>query len=145
MTTAIKMKCRLRCGKRRRARPQRQAAATPTQGHIPRISKLMALAIRWDRLIREPAVVDYAEIAQVTHLTRARVTQIMNLLNLAPDIQDAVLTLPTVETGKDRLTERLLRGVIMTIDWNSQRDTWAMLVTNHCRTLSDRPLSEPRL
>lgn len=55
-------------------------------GRIPRISKLMALAIRWEGLIASGAVKDYAEIAALCHVSRARVSQIMNLLNLAPGI-----------------------------------------------------------
>src|SRR3712207_3152134 len=34
------------------------------------------------------------KVARLGHVTRARVTQIMNLLNLAPDIQEAILFLP---------------------------------------------------
>ncbi len=45
-------------------------------------------------LIREGVVTDYAELARLGHVTRARVTQIMNLLHLAPDIQETLLFLP---------------------------------------------------
>ena len=72
----------------------------------------MALAIRFDRLIREDAVRDYADLARLGHVTRARVTQIMNLLNLAPDIQEEILFLPRMELGQAPVSERQIRHVI---------------------------------
>jgi len=65
--------------------PPPEAPPIPT-GTIPRISRLMALAIRFDRLIKSGEVTDQADIARLGHVSRARVTQIMNLLLLAPDI-----------------------------------------------------------
>ena len=62
-------------------------------GRLPRISRLMALAIRFDGLVREGVVADQAELARLGHVSRARITQIMNLLHLAPDIQEALLFL----------------------------------------------------
>jgi hypothetical protein len=52
---------------------------------LPRIARLVALAIRFDQLLRSGTVEDYAELAHLGRVSRARVTQIMNLLNLAPD------------------------------------------------------------
>jgi hypothetical protein len=84
----------------------------------------MALAIRFDQLIREGAVADQAELARLGHVSRARVTQIMNLLNLAPDIQEELLFLPALEQGKDALTERDLRAISAELDWEIQRREW---------------------
>lgn len=56
------------------------------EGRVPRISKLMALAIRYDGLLREGVVTDLTELARLSHVTQPRITQIMNLLHLAPDI-----------------------------------------------------------
>ena len=72
-------------------------------------SRLMALAIRFDQLIRDGVVADQAELARLGHVSRARVTQIMALLNLATDIQEAVLHLPLVERGREPVAERDLR------------------------------------
>lgn len=66
-------------------------------GRVPRISRLMALAIRFDGLIRAGVVADYAELARLAHNARARITQIMNLLMLAPDIQEEILFLLPVQ------------------------------------------------
>ena len=57
------------------------------------------------------------------HVTLARITQIMNLLNLAPDIQEVLLYLPPVERGKDPTTERDLRPIAAMPDWSKQRVT----------------------
>ena len=84
---------------------------------IPRIARLMALAIRFEGLVRQGAFRDYAEIARLGRVTRARMTQIMKLVDLAPDIQEQILFLPT---GRN-LNERKLRCVVSTIDWCEQR------------------------
>ncbi len=48
----------------------------------------MTFASRMDQLIRDSVVTDQAELARVGHVSRASLTQIMNLLNLAPGIQE---------------------------------------------------------
>ncbi|GAG52821.1 unnamed protein product [marine sediment metagenome] len=66
-------------------------------------------------------VTDQGQLARLGHVIRARVTQIMNLLNLAPDIQEAILFLPRVERGRDSVTERELREVVGVVVWIVQR------------------------
>jgi hypothetical protein len=77
----------------------------------------MALAIRFERLLREETIPDYAELARRGRVTRARMTQIMKLLHLAPDIQEQVLFLPLLQG----LNERNLRPITSRIDWDEQR------------------------
>ena len=93
-------------------------------GRVPRIARLMALAIRMDRLIREGHVSDYAELARMGHVSRARVTQIMNLNFLAPDIQEDLLFLPRVERGRDPIREHAIRPIAAMLDWRKQRKEW---------------------
>lgn len=93
-------------------------------GRVPRIARLMALAIRFDELIRNGDVADYAELARLAHVTRARITQIMNLLMLAPDIQESLLFLPHVESGRDPIHLRQLQAVALVSDWRKQRKLW---------------------
>lgn len=88
-------------------------------GRVPRVSRLMALAIRFDHLIRDGAVADQAELARLGHVTRARLTQIMNLLSLAPDIQEAILYLPATERGRESITQQDLRPISAMTDWKS--------------------------
>jgi hypothetical protein len=84
---------------------------------IPRIARLMALAIRFEGLVREGTFQNYAEPAQLGRVTRARMTQIMKLLQLAPDIQEQLLFLPEIKG----LNERNLRGIVRQLDWSEQR------------------------
>jgi len=97
------------------------------KGRVPRVSRLMALAIRFEGLVRGGEVADYAELARLGHVTRARVSQIMNLLHLAPDIQEALLFLPPVERGRDGIILCDLQPIAMTADWRKQWRMWAAL------------------
>jgi hypothetical protein len=99
------------------------------RGRVPRLARLMALAIRFDRLVCKGEVADYADLARLGHVTRARVTQVMNLLNLAPDIQEAILTLPRTVAGRDPISERQVRRVAGEPDWRIQRWAWRVLRT----------------
>ena len=99
-------------------------------GRIPRISRLMALAIRFDRLIKEGAIKDQAGLAQLGHVTRARVTQIMNLLQLAPEIQEALLFLPRTVKGRDPIREHHIRPIAAELDWRKQRRLWKALLAD---------------
>jgi len=99
-------------------------ARTVEPGSIPRVSRLMALALRLERLVKDGEVADYADLAKLGHVTRARVTQIMNLLNLAPDIQEEILFLPRTERGRDPIRERMVRPIAAVMDWRKQRKMW---------------------
>jgi hypothetical protein len=96
-------------------------------GRIPRISRLMALALRLERLVKAGEVADYAALAELGHVTRARMTQIMNLLNLAPDIQEEILFLPCIASGRDPIRERGLRPIAGIMDWRKQRKIWRLI------------------
>lgn len=94
---------------------------------VPRVARLMALAIRIDGLIASGAISDQAEAAHVGHVTRARMTQILNLLHLAPDIQLAVMNLPPTTHGHDPIVERHLRPIAAEVDWERQREAWSAI------------------
>ena len=96
-------------------------------GTIPRVSRLMALAIRFEKLIQSGEVSDYAELARLGHVSRARMTQIMNFLNLAPDIQEELLFLPRITRGRDPITERHLRSIAAEVEWHRQQRMWRSL------------------
>src|ERR1035437_10034017 len=103
-------------------RPSRDVQAGVS---IPRIARLMALAIRFEGLVRAGTIRDYADLARRGHVTRARLTQIMKLLDLAPDIQEEILFLPPIRN----LNERNLRRIVSTIDWREQRRMFQKLAT----------------
>jgi hypothetical protein len=96
-----------------RARPEGEW----TGNSVPRIARLMALAIRFEGLVLDGTIRDYAELARRGRVTRARITQIMKLLDLAPDIQEQILFLPPIEG----LNERNIRPIVSRINWNEQR------------------------
>lgn len=108
----------------RTASDERQAetaAPNAVVGRVPRVARLMALAIRFDQLLRDGVVPNQTELAKLARVTQARMTQIMNLLHLAPDIQEAILFQPPVTEGHDPFTEHLLRGVTRDVRWDRQR------------------------
>ena len=92
--------------------------------NLPRLTRLLALAHRWNRLIEEGTISDYAEIARNMGLSRARVTQIMDLLYLAPNIQEEILLPPSDERSELEVPERAMRQVTRIPDWNDQRRLW---------------------
>lgn len=111
---------------RRRGKGKQKVAVTGAMkaemppGRIPRISRLMALAIRLDELIRTGQVASYSELARLGHVSPARVTQIMNLNLLAPAIQEELLFLPRT-TGPERLCLKDLQKVAREWRWERQK------------------------
>ncbi len=102
------------------APPKAEAPAS-----VPRVSRLMALAIHMQELVARGEVPDYADLARLAHVTRARITQIMNLLHLAPDIQEEILHLPPGNGGRDQVRERMVRPIAAIPDWRKQRTMWS--------------------
>ena len=130
----IKQKVHFTRGKAgcRRIATKPPATETVQPGRVPRISKLMALAIRFDGLIRDGKVVDRSEIARLSHITQPRMTQIMNLVHLAPDIQEELLFLPPVMDGRARIHEKMLRPITAEVGWGSQRGMWRQIRDRVC-------------
>jgi hypothetical protein len=113
-------------GRQRVAAPKAERPIAPPR--VPHITKLMALAIRLEHLLANGQVKDQAEIARVAGITRARVTQILNLTNLAPDIQQAILDLEPTTEPVLRFREREVRTIAITTNWDKQRLMWKRLV-----------------
>ena len=113
--------------------PQDPHANVSAQGRLHRVSRLMALAIKCDGLIRSQVLRDYTDIAKLDRISKPRVTQIMNLLNLAPDIQEHLLFLPPTTSCRDQISERHLRGIAKLVDWSDQRKLFPAL----CAALGD--------
>lgn len=129
MTTGIKFRAKVhfRCGRNGRKHLETGEAAAVEPGRVPRVARIMALAIRFDKLVRDGVVKDQAELARLGHVSRARVTQIMDLLHLAPNIQEAVLHLPRIEGGREPIQERHLRAIAAVPDWRKQRCMWRVV------------------
>jgi hypothetical protein len=96
----------------------------PMPSRLPRITKMMALAIRLDHLIKSGQVTDQAELARVGHVSRARLTQIMDLNLLAPDIQQEILELQNFSEIKGFPREIDIRQIAESHCWRTQRNRW---------------------
>ena len=135
---------------KREARGQRRVEKAKSEmprveeGRIPRISRLMALAIRLDRLIQEGVASDQSELARLARVTQPRMTQILNLLHLAPDIQEELLFLPRVTAGKATVHEHMLRPIAAEVSWRKQREMWVHVHPSRQGNAPDQPVSTRR-
>jgi hypothetical protein len=89
----------------------------------------MALALRCDELVRSGQVKNFAELARLGHVSRARMSQIVNLLQLAPDLQEELLFRGRPERGRDPWHLRLLLPITAVLSWREQRRRWRQLPT----------------
>ena len=85
--------------------PRRRGTPKP-----PRVVELLRKAIEWQALLESGEVPSQAAVARREGITRARVTQIMGMLRLAPEIQQHILSMPDV-VGRSAITERALRPI----------------------------------
>ena len=102
---------------------------------VPRLARIMALAIRFDGLLRSGAITDQAHLARLGKVSRARISQILNLLHLAPDIQEQVLFLPPIHQGRERLHLADLQALCRQWDWRRQRRMWQACVSAFLKAL----------
>jgi hypothetical protein len=104
-------------------RENAQRAETAPE-RAPRITRLLALALKFEGLIHQGVVKDYADLARLGQVSRARVTQIMNLLNLAPEIQAEVLSWGLGGLAPRNIPETSVRTLSAEIIWSRQRKQW---------------------
>src|SRR5262245_12102108 len=110
--------------------PSSADAASLPAARVPRVARLMALALRLDELVRTGQVASYSALASLGHVTRARICQIVNLLHLAPDLQEALLFLPPTVRGRDPIILADLQPIAAAFDWRKQRRLWRRLVSD---------------
>jgi hypothetical protein len=110
---------------RKRTAPAGNAQQSRVAERVARVARLMALALRFQQMIRDEVVGDYAVLAGLGRVSRARVTQIMNLLNLAPDIQEQILFLSREAADRSGICERTIRRMSSLLLWSDQRARWA--------------------
>ncbi|HEY7158946.1 MAG TPA: hypothetical protein VH575_33685 [Gemmataceae bacterium] len=132
MSIPLTVECHIEFRRLAKGRKQvQEAPAMPRPlvppGCVPRVSRWMALALRCERLLRERYIASYAELARLGQVTHARINQIMNLLHLAPDIQEAILFLPRTQRGRDPIILRDLQPIAAVLDWQRQREMWQAL------------------
>jgi hypothetical protein len=132
MSKSLTIECSVHFHRRDRGRKQLHQGAAPAQpavepGRVPRVARLMALAIRFDGLLRSGEVATYSEVARLGQVTHARISQIMCLLYLAPDIQEEILCLPRTQRGRAPVILRDLLPIAAVPDWKKQRQLWQPL------------------
>ncbi len=119
-----------------------EPASVPV-GRVPRVTRLLALAHRFDAMIRSGELRNWGEAARLAGVTRARMTQITRLLLLAPKIQEDILNLSNVTRGQDPITERALRVVVAHVDWQNQEALLGSPPTILNLVTTFRPLNVP--
>jgi hypothetical protein len=102
-------------------------AAPIEAGQLPRATRVLALAIQFQEMLRTGEVRDCADLARLAGVTRERISQIMKLAWLAPDIQMEVLYFPPVSGVHFPVRERALRGISSRLSWDEQRELWDKL------------------
>ncbi len=112
-----------------------QVQVMPVPGRIPRITRWMALAIQLQLRIEKGELTNQAAIARAGEVTRARLSQLMSLNHLAPDLQELLLFLQRVIRGADPIQMRQVISITKVSDWNEQRSLW-----QHLRNSQASPL-----
>lgn len=77
------------------------------------------MKIEWQALLASGKIASQADIARREGITRARVTQVMGMLRLAPEIQEQILSIPDSVLSPP-VTERLLRPIEAITDHRDQ-------------------------
>ena len=95
---------------------------------IPRIARLMALAIHYQEMLRTGEATDMIELSRRAKVSQPRMSQIMALNLLAPDIQTALLDLPPQSKGKPFLHEKRIRPITAMLEWTEQRVAWQQIL-----------------
>ena len=113
------------CLRQRRRQPQHDAGVP--LGRVPRLARLLALAIKFDALVGAGTVRTYADLARLGHVSRARISQVVALRWLAPDIQEAILFLPRTRHGRDPISLRQVLPITLVPSWKRQRRLWQKL------------------
>jgi len=109
----------------------------PRNGRLPRVTQVVALAIQFQDMIQRGEARDYADLARLGCLTRERMSQIMELVWLAPDIQKEILHLGPQTGGRYPISECAVRQIASLLAWDDQRAEWNTLKKNRLGTWVD--------
>jgi hypothetical protein len=125
-TSQIQFQLRPRCKKD-------ASEAAPERGKRPRAAEVLALALQFDDMIRRGVAKDHADLARLGCISKERISQIMRLVWLAPDIQQEILSLPRTPRGRFPVGEVALRKIASMILWAEQRAAWGWLAAQNLR------------
>jgi hypothetical protein len=114
--------------------PKGALHAKPLSNQLPRITRLMALAIQFEGLLGEVEGLSFADLARLGGVSASHITHILNLLYLAPDLQERLLFLEPNATGPDRIYEADLRRVTQIDEWPEQRRAFETILVGRTPT-----------
>src|ERR1035437_6353906 len=119
--STVEIQFRLYATGRPPGRTEPADAPPPGNGRLPRVTQVMALAIQFQDMIQRGEARDYADLARLGCLTRERMSQIMERVWLAPDIQQEILEFPPSSTARFPISEVAVRRIASPLSWNEQR------------------------
>src|SRR5215471_14178207 len=125
--TAVEIQFRLHATGRQQGSAQPEAPPSGI-GRLPRVTQVLALAVHFQDMIQRGEARDYADLARLGCLTRERMSQIMELIWLAPDIQQEILYLPPTSSGQYPISELAVRQIAGHLSWAKQRTDWRKLM-----------------
>ena len=131
--TSASLEIRVRL--RNRLRPARvgiEPISSHRIGRLPRITQVLALAIHLEDMIRRGEAKDYADLSRLSCLCRERISQIVRLNYLAPDIQVEILYFPPTDKGRFPISETAMRKIANILSWVDQRREWQSIKQKHC-------------
>lgn len=132
MSAQLTVRCQVRFTNAARGRKTVEKGAKPLapavpEGRVPKLARLLALALKLDSQLRGGAFTDHAQLAALGRVSRARISQIVSLAYLAPDIQEAILFLPRTVRGRDPVILHDVLPIAAEVDWRRQRRLWQRL------------------
>jgi hypothetical protein len=111
----------------RSAKETSAVAPVRKSGRFPRVAQVLSLALQFQDMIDTGEVRGYADLARLGCVSRERISQIMILTWLAPDIQQAILMLPPTPGGRFPICEDMLHPIARLPLWEEQRERWRKL------------------
>jgi hypothetical protein len=124
--SATEIQFRLHASKRAESGDTAEAPSS-CRGRLPRVTQVLALAIHFQDMIRRGEACDYADLARLGCITRERMSQIMELIWLTPELQQEILEFPPNKTRRFPISEVAARRVAERLDWAEQREEWSKL------------------
>ncbi len=124
------------------ALPSRGNPKPPQEPKTPRVVKLLRKAIGWQALLESGQIASQADIARQEGITRARVTQVMGMLRLSPEIQEQILYMPDA-TRRPLVTERILRPIVTIADHHDQLREFQRRISASPEPPPTHPMSSP--
>ena len=134
MSGIVEVRCSLKRSPRQRSHTGETAPVPPAivdalelRAKLPRITHTVARAVLFEHSIANGEAADFSDLARLTAITRERVSQVMKMMWLAPDIHDDLLRLPPVRRGDFSIMVPEVTTIADEVLWEDQRILWSNL------------------